>query len=73
MSYDGTPAMPRVVAADGYTLLPRNSYEDLMEAVATIGPVAINVDASVWHSYEGGVFSGCSQDNVVCIAALDCS
>lgn len=64
LMYGTTPAMPRVVMADGYTLLPRNSYEDLMVTVATVGPVAINVDASTWHAYEGGVFSGCPQEDV---------
>lgn len=32
-----------------------------MNAVATIGPIAISVDASEWHSYNGGVFNGCNQ------------
>jgi cathepsin L len=35
-----------------------------MNAVAFIGPMAVNVDASLWHSYESGVFSGCPQTNV---------
>ena len=34
-----------------------------MNAVATIGPIAISVDASEWHSYNGGVFNGCNQTN----------
>ena len=36
----------------------------LLVAVATVGPVAINIDASTWHTYESGVFNGCAQDNV---------
>lgn len=40
-----------------------NDYLDLMNAVATIGPIAISVDASEWHSYNGGVFNGCNQVN----------
>lgn len=31
-----------------------------MKAVATAGPIVISVDASKWHDYESGVFSGCS-------------
>jgi len=31
-----------------------------MNAVATLGPIAVSVDASTWHSYESGVFNGCS-------------
>lgn len=64
MTYGEQPAMPRAVTADGYDLLPRNDYVALMETIANVGPVAINVDASEWHAYEGGVFSGCPQDNV---------
>lgn len=28
-----------------------------------VGPVAIVVDASEWHSYAGGIFNGCNQEN----------
>lgn len=35
-----------------------------MNAVAHIGPMAVNIDASEWHSYESGIFSGCPQENV---------
>ena len=42
---------------DGYVKLPSNNYTALMNAVATVGPVAVTVDASVWHNYESGVFS----------------
>jgi cathepsin L len=34
-----------------------------MAAVATVGPIAINVDASTWHSYESGIYDGCDQEN----------
>jgi len=40
----------------GWVDLPTNNYTALMEAVATVGPVAISVDAS-WGSYEEGVYS----------------
>ena len=38
-----------------------NNYTALLNAVATVGPISINVDASTWHAYESGVFSGCNQ------------
>jgi cathepsin L len=50
-----------VASIDGYVLLPNNDYTATMNAVATVGPVAINVDASTWHAYTGGVFQGCDQ------------
>eukprot|EP01112_Ceratiomyxa_fruticulosa_P021054 TRINITY_DN7331_c0_g1_i1.p1 TRINITY_DN7331_c0_g1~~TRINITY_DN7331_c0_g1_i1.p1 ORF type:complete len:388 (+),score=79.13 TRINITY_DN7331_c0_g1_i1:471-1634(+) len=48
---------------DGYQVLPANQYAPVMAALATIGPLVINVDASVWNSYESGVFNGCNQTN----------
>lgn len=46
---------------DGYVQLPANNYTALMNAVATVGPIAISVDASAWSAYRGGVFNGCNQ------------
>ncbi len=34
-----------------------------MTALATTGPLAVNVDASSWSGYESGVFDGCNQQN----------
>lgn len=34
-----------------------------MNAVATIGPMSISVDASDWHAYDSGIFNGCNQVN----------
>jgi len=50
---------PPVVKADGYVKLDTNDYDLLMQAVATVGPIAISVDASNWGSYESGIFDGC--------------
>jgi cathepsin L len=44
--------------------IEENSYEGLMEALVTKGPIVVNVDASNWHSYESGVFTGCSQSKI---------
>lgn len=52
-----------VATIDGYVQLPENNYSALMNAVATLGPIAISVDASLWSSYESGVFDGCNQKN----------
>ena len=48
----------------GYVTLDTNNATAAMAAVATIGPLAINVDASSWGSYAGGVYDGCSYDNM---------
>jgi cathepsin L len=47
----------------GYIKLEENNYEQLMRAVATVGPIAVSVDASSWHSYSSGIFNGCNQTN----------
>jgi len=47
----------------GYTKLEENNYEQLMYAVATVGPIAVSVDASNWHSYSSGIFNGCNQSS----------
>jgi cathepsin L len=46
-----------VATIDGYVKLPTNDYNALMNAVATIGPIAISVAAS-WTFYSGGIFNG---------------
>jgi len=44
-----------------FTVLPSNQYAPVMQTLATVGPLAINVDASSWGAYETGVFNGCNQ------------
>lgn len=41
-----------------------NNYTALMNAVANIGPVAVNVDSTGWSSYSHGIFSGCATTNI---------
>ena len=48
----------------GYVKLEENNAADVMAALASQGPLAVNVDASEWHSYESGVFDGCSYDSM---------
>jgi cathepsin L len=53
----------------GYTTLQANNASQVMAAVATIGPLAINVDASVWHNYESGIWDGCSYGkDILCMS-----
>lgn len=48
-----------VATIDGYVKLPTNDYDALMNAVATVGPIAISVAASQgWSFYGGGIFNG---------------
>ena len=54
----GTPAGSPKARIGGYVKLAENNYTALMNAIATVGPVSISVDAN-WGSYESGVFSGC--------------
>ena len=33
--------------------------------IGQVGPLSIALDASTWHSYQGGVFDGCSfEENI---------
>lgn len=45
-----------VVTVEGFVKLPSNNYTALMNAVAKLGPVVVNVAADNWHFYEKGVF-----------------
>jgi len=60
---DGTcnSAVKRVATVGGYVKLPQNNYTAVMGAIATVGPLAINVAAMPWQLYSSGVFDGCPQ------------
>lgn len=45
----------------GFVKLPVNDYTALMNAVATVGPIAVSVDASLFHSYSKGIFKACNN------------
>jgi cathepsin L len=54
-----TPA----VTIDGYKRLPANNYTALMNAVVSVGPIAISAAAEPWQLYEEGVYDGrCGAD-----------
>lgn len=54
--------IPPVAKLKGYTKLPSNHYASVIDALGS-GPLVVNVDASDWHSFETGVFTGCNQNN----------
>jgi len=55
---------PPVAHLSSYVVLPENEQTPLLNAVATVGPIAISVDASAWSRYSSGVFSGCSTTEI---------
>ena len=57
------PPYASKVSITGFIKLVENSYYDLMNAVARIGPMDVSVDASNWDAYESGIFNGCNQVN----------
>jgi hypothetical protein len=70
ISYFGTtngtcPDSPSLKAGiSDYVKIEENNAADVMEALATVGPLAINVDASNWHTYESGIFDSCSYESM---------
>eukprot|EP01116_Phalansterium_solitarium_P001564 TRINITY_DN1137_c0_g3_i1.p1 TRINITY_DN1137_c0_g3~~TRINITY_DN1137_c0_g3_i1.p1 ORF type:complete len:404 (+),score=174.22 TRINITY_DN1137_c0_g3_i1:86-1213(+) len=52
-----------IAKLSGYVALPSNQYLPVLTALATQGPLIVNVDASAWSAYEEGVFNGCNQQN----------
>eukprot|EP01111_Echinosteliopsis_oligospora_P002707 TRINITY_DN1412_c0_g1_i1.p1 TRINITY_DN1412_c0_g1~~TRINITY_DN1412_c0_g1_i1.p1 ORF type:complete len:376 (-),score=95.92 TRINITY_DN1412_c0_g1_i1:35-1141(-) len=59
--FNATVTKPVAVLKD-YVVLDSNNYTSVLNALATIGPLAINVDAAAWQGYEVGVFSGCNAN-----------
>nr|ACO15154.1 Cathepsin K precursor [Caligus clemensi] len=46
----------------GYETLPSNDMEAVMRHLAEVGPLSVNVDSTLWHSYGGGVMDGFDFD-----------
>jgi len=44
----------------GYVKLVQNDYDSVMNALATVGPLAVNVWAMPFQSYRSGVFNTCN-------------
>jgi cathepsin L len=66
MDLDPAPTNTNPIKAGitGYVKLDENNATAVMTALAAVGPLAINIDASTWSSYESGVFDGCSYDDM---------
>merc|ERR1719253_2226996 len=63
------PAEKRV-RVSGWTALPSNKAQPLMEALYNQGPVVVAVDANQWFDYDAGVFDGCQKDATLGHAVL---
>ena len=48
----------KVAKIEDYVVLPVNDYNALMNAIATVGPIAVSVAADGWEFYSEGVFNG---------------
>ena len=46
-----------VANISGYVKNGVNSYDDLLTAIATVGPVSVTVAAEPWEFYSSGIFS----------------
>ncbi len=58
-----TARVAKAAPITGYVHLPTNELAPLLNAITTLGPIAISVEASHWSAYEEGVFDGCNQTN----------
>ena len=58
------------VKVTGFHKLMENNYTDVMNAVATVGPLAVNVYAATWSGYSGGVVAQISFLHTKCICYL---
>jgi len=56
---------PKSAHIHSFVKLPENNYTALVTAVATIGPMAVSVDAGPWMSYSSGVFDRCGLTRIV--------
>jgi cathepsin L len=54
----------------GWTRLPENDYQPLINAIANQGPAAVSVSADKWSPYGGGIFDACGPNAVVDHAVL---
>lgn len=64
-SQDGTcfKDIPPAATVSGWVKLKENNYTEVMYTLATVGPVAVNVDAIPMQAYGGGLFTGCSDQD----------
>jgi len=55
-----TAASKPAATLSGYVRLVQNDYQSVLQALATVGPLAVNVWAVPFQSYRSGVFTGCN-------------
>jgi cathepsin L len=55
---------PKSAHIKGFVKLIENNYTDLIVNLATVGPIAVSVDAEPWMSYSRGVFTGCGFSRI---------
>jgi len=58
------------VRVSGWTNLPSNKAEPLMQALVQQGPVVVAVDGNNWFNYDSGVFDDCGKDAILGHAVL---
>ena len=65
-STDAAVTLP-VVQPTGYVMVKSNDQVATMEALVAHGPLSVVVDASDWHSYNSGIYSGCDYKKNITI------
>jgi cathepsin L len=55
---------PKTAKVHSFVKLPENNYTALIGALATIGPIAVSVDAQPWMAYSSGIFTGCGFNSI---------
>jgi cathepsin L len=55
----------RRARVSGFSSLPSNKAEPVMQALMNSGSVAIAVDGGGWMDYSSGVFDGCQKDTIL--------
>jgi cathepsin L len=66
----GAYPAPTRVRVSGWTALPSNKAQPLMQALVQRGPVVIAVDGNNWFNYENGIFDDCPKDATLGHAVL---
>ena len=58
-----TPIPARQAHLQGWHQLKENDHDDVIHALATVGPLVVGVAAGAWFTYSGGVFGGCTDQS----------
>lgn len=61
---------PKRARVSGWSQLPSNKAEPLMQALVEQGPVVVAVDGNKWFDYDSGIFDGCDRDAILGHAVL---